>query len=248
MPRELTVHLLPSLFEASNLRGGIAVVIDILRASTTITHALANDASQIIPCETVDEAHLRAERGESLLLGGERGGEIIDGFDLGNSPTAYSQDAVAGRTVAFTTTNGTRALLRSAQAARILVGSFANLNAVVSLLTSSEEPIHLVCAGTDGFISTEDTLFAGAVCDALDLAGEFTMNDSARLAWSHWKQCSNSDEALFEAILAGRGGQNVNRLGLVEDIRVAASRNGFDLVPEFLPQSRAITVSKGTLR
>jgi len=248
MPRELTVHLLPSLFEASNLRGGIAVVIDILRASTTITHALANDASQIIPCETVDEAHLRAERGESLLLGGERGGEIIDGFDLGNSPTAYSQDAVAGRTVAFTTTNGTRALLRSAQAARILVGSFANLNAVVSLLTSSEEPIHLVCAGTDGFISTEDTLFAGAVCDALDLAGEFTMNDSARLAWSHWKQCSNSDEALFEAILAGRGGQNVNRLGLVEDIRVAASRNGFDLVPEFLPQSRAITVSKWTLR
>lgn len=246
MPRELTVHLLPSHFEPSNLRGGIAVVIDILRASTTVTHALANDASQIIPCETVDEARsLRDERGESLLLGGERGGEIIDGFDLGNSPTAYSRDAVAGRTVAFTTTNGTRALLRSAQAARILVGSFANLNAVVRLLTSSQEPIHLVCAGTDGFISTEDTLFAGAVCDALDSAGEFTMNDSARLAGSHWKRCSNSDEALFEAILAGRGGQNVNRLGLVEDIRVATTRNGFDLVPEFLPQSRAIKVAGG---
>ena len=229
-----------------SLRGGFAVVIDILRASTTITHALANDASQIIPCETIDEARsLREERGESLLLGGERGGEIIDGFDLGNSPTAYSRDAVAGRTVAFTTTNGTRALLRSAEAARILVGSFANLDAVVSLVTESQEPIHLVCAGTDGFVSTEDTLFAGAVCDALTSTGEFTMNDSARLAWSHWKQCSNSDEALFEAVLSGRGGQNVNRLGLVEDIRVAASRNGFDLVPEFLPQSRAITVAGG---
>lgn len=246
MPCELTVHLLPSLFEPSNLRGGIAVVIDILRASTTITHALANDASQIIPCETVNEARrLREERGKSLLLGGERGGEIIDGFDLGNSPTAYSRDAVAGRTVAFTTTNGTRALLRSAEAGRILVGSFANLDAVVRLLTDSDEAVHLVCAGTDGFISTEDTLFAGAVCEALESGGEHIVNDSARLAWNHWKQCSDSDDALFEAILTGRGGQNVNRLGLVEDIRVAASRNGFDLVPEFLPQSRAITVAGG---
>ena len=245
MTRQLTVHLLPSLFEPSNLRGGIAVVIDILRASTTITYALANGARQIIPCETIDEAcAARAEIGDDCLLGGERGGKIIDGFDLGNSPTAYSRDAVAGRTVAFTTTNGTRALLRSAEAARIFVGALANLGAVVQRL-AGEEPVHLVCAGTDGFVSTEDTLFAGAVCDALMWHGGFELNDSARLAWSHWKACSGSEDALHEAILAGRGGQNVQRLGLGEDIRVAATLNGFDLVPEFLPQSRAITVAGG---
>ena len=158
---------------------------------------------------------------------------------------AYSREAVAGRTVAFTTTNGTRALLRSAAASRVLVGSFANLDAVVSLLKSSDEPVHLVCAGTDGFVSTEDSLFAGAVCDQLESAGDFGLNDSGRLALNHWRQSSDSNESLFEAMLAGRGGQNVNRLGLIEDIRVAASRNGFDLVPEFLPQSREITVAGG---
>ena len=246
MPRELTVHLLPILFEPSNPRGGIAVVIDILRASTTITHALANGAERMIPCETIEDARTaKTEIGERCLLGGERGGEIIEGFDLGNSPMAYSREAVAGRTVAFTTTNGTRALLRSAAASRVLVGSFANLDAVVSLLKSSDEPVHLVCAGTDGFVSTEDSLFAGAVCDQLESAGDFGLNDSGRLALNHWRQSSDSNESLFEAMLAGRGGQNVNRLGLIEDIRVAASRNGFDLVPEFLPQSREITVAGG---
>jgi 2-phosphosulfolactate phosphatase len=245
MPRELTVHLLPTLFEPSNFRGGIAVVIDILRASTTITHALANGAERIIPCETIEEARTAATRIDGCLLGGERGGEIIKGFDLGNSPTAYSRPAVAGRPVAFTTTNGTRALLRSSEAKRILVGAFANLDAVVRLLEEGDEPIHLVCAGTDGFVSTEDTLFAGAVSNSLESSREFSLNDSARLARSHWKECSKSDESLFEAILAGRGGQNVDRIGLIDDIRVAASRNGFDLVPEFLPQSRAITVAGG---
>jgi len=244
MPRELTVHLLPTLFEPSNLRGGIAVVIDILRASTTITHALANGASRIIPCETIEEARAVSSGIDDCLLGGERGGEIIKGFDLGNSPTAYSRTAVAGRPVAFTTTNGTRALLRSSEADRVFVGAFANLGAVVQKL-GGEEPVHLVCAGTDGVVSTEDTLFAGAVCDALMWHGGFELNDSARLAWSHWKACSGSDEAVHEAILAGRGGQNVKRLGLGEDIRVAATLNGFDLVPEFLPQSRAITVVGG---
>jgi 2-phosphosulfolactate phosphatase len=249
MPRELTVHLLPTLFEPSNLRGGIAVVVDILRASTTITHALANGASRIIPCETIEDAlATRAELGEDCLLGGERGGEIIEGFDLGNSPTAYSRAAVSGRTVAFTTTNGTRALLRSAEASRVLVGAFANLDAVVNLLKSGDEPVHLVCAGTDGFVSTEDTLFAGAVCEQLESASEFDLNDSAQLARNHWRKCSDSDETLLNAVLSGRGGQNVTRLGLGDDIRVALSRNGFDLVPEFLPQSRAIAISRTPLR
>lgn len=246
MPREISVHLLPNLFEPANLRGGIAVVIDVLRASTTMIHALANGAERIIPCETIEAAQTAlAEFGNDCLLGGERGGEIIDGFDLGNSPTAYAQETVAGRTVVFTTTNGTRALLRSDEASRILVGAFANLDAVVSLLKSSDEPAHLVCAGTDGIVSTEDTLFAGAVCDQLATAEQLDLNDSAIIAWNHWRENFKSDEMVFQAILAGRGGQNVTRLGLGNDIRVAATRNGFDLVPEFLPQSRAITVADG---
>ncbi|MFP6764807.1 MAG: 2-phosphosulfolactate phosphatase [Planctomycetaceae bacterium] len=245
MTRQLTVHLLPSLFEPADLQGGTAVMIDVLRASTTITHALAGGAAQIVPCSTIDEAQAIRTATDGCLLGGERGGEIIPGFDLGNSPAAYARDVVSGQTIAFTTTNGTRALLRSSQAAQILVGTFPNLDAVVGHLESADRPVHLVCAGTDGFVSTEDTLFAGAVCDRLELKADFVFNDAARLAQSHWQVCSRTEEALFKAILAGRGGQNVNRLGAVEDIRAATSRNGFDLVPEFLPQSRAIVLVKG---
>jgi len=245
MSRKLAVHLLPTLFEPADLQGGIAVMIDVLRASTTITHALAGGAAQVIPCRTVDEARSIRAATDDCLLGGERGGEILPGFDLGNSPAAYARDMVGGRTIVFTTTNGTRALFRSAQAARILVGSFANLDAVARLLESSDRPVHLVCAGTDGFVSTEDTLFAGAVCDQLGSRADFALNDSARLAQSHWRGCSGTEGALFEAVLAGRGGQNVSRLGMAEDIRVATSRNGFDLVPEFLPQSRAVTLVQG---
>jgi len=242
MSRTLSVHLLPALFEPADLRDGIAVMVDVLRASTTITHALAGGAAQMIPCGTIDEARTIRSQATNSLLGGERGGRIIPGFDLGNSPASYSADVVSGRTIAFTTTNGTLALLRSRQAARILVGTFPNLDAVVKCLESTDRPVHLVCAGTDGFISTEDTLFAGAVCDHLKSKADFECNDAARLAQSHWQTCSRTEESLFESILAGRGGQNVNRLGAVEDIRAATARNGFDLIPEFLPQSGAITL------
>lgn len=118
-----------------------------------------------------------------------------------------------------------------------------NLDSVVRLLEASDRPVHLVCAGTDGFVSTEDSLFAGAVCDMLSSHGEYAFNDSAMLARHHWIHCSKSEDSLFEAILCGRGGQNVNRLGLIEDIRVASSRNRFREVPEWHPRRGFISLA-----
>ena len=208
MPRKLTVHLLPTLFEPSQLAGGIAVVIDVLRATTTIAYTLKNGARSIIPCASIEEAMAQRllksksakplETSGELLLGGERGGEPIAGFDLSNSPSEWSHAAVTDREIAFTTTNGTHALLRSAWAEQIITGAFANLQAVVNCLKRNSEPVHLVCAGTGGKVSTEDCLFAGAVIDRLlneslpaDGAseGRFELGDAAFLVLSHWTDC-----------------------------------------------------------
>ena len=259
MSRKLTVHLLPSLFEPSHLVGGIAVVIDVLRATTTIAYALENGARSIIPCASIEEAiaqrNLKSksskplETSGGLLLGGERGGEPIDGFDLSNSPSEWSHAAVADREIAFTTTNGTHALLRSAWADQVITGAFANLQAVVDFIQRSRQPIHLVCAGTVGKVSTEDCLFAGAVIDRLlnesppadgSADGPFELGDAARLVLSHWKMASDSPDGLFQAMKAGSGGGNLMRLGLEADIRMAAMLDQVDLVPEYLPQSRRI--------
>ena len=253
MPRKLTVHVLPGLFEPSDLAGGIAVVTDVLRATTTVGYALKNGARGIIPCESIDEAVGIREANDTasgeILLGGERGGEPISGFDLGNSPSEWSNEVVAGREIAFTTTNGTRALLRSVLADRVLMGAFANLGAVCDVLLEDSRPIHIVCAGTVGKISTEDCLFAGAVVAWLlgassksaDLAVlGIEICDAARLVLSHWKSATDTPDGLFQTMKAGSGGRNLMRLGLEADIRTAATLDQVDLVPEYLPQSRRI--------
>src|SRR5262249_5944787 len=147
----LCVHLLPSLTTPADLAGGLAVVIDVLRASTTICHALAAGAKEVIPCLEVEEARERANRyvpGDAVL-GGERGGLRIEGFDLGNSPREYTPTTVGGRTVLFTTTNGTRAMRQCTEAARVVIGAFVNLSPVcreVERALMAGRDAHLLCA------------------------------------------------------------------------------------------------------
>src|SRR5262249_2496210 len=165
MSRLISVHLLPALFEPADLRGGVAVVIDLLRATSTIVHALAADATSIIPCGEVDEARRLAAQPPAgpVLLGADRAGCKIPALDLGKSPAEYSRDVVAGKTLMFTTTNGTRALIRAKEARRVLIGALVNLGAVVDLLAEESGSVHLLCAGTEGRITLEDVLCAGGI-------------------------------------------------------------------------------------
>ncbi len=247
----LHVHFLPALMNSSNLAGGTAVIIDILRASSTIITALHNGAKCVVPCGTPDEARLIREKsnGESVLLGGERGGVLIDGFDCGNSPTEYAASRVAGKTIVFTTTNGTRALLKAAAAETILIGAFVNRQAVVDRLHADQRPVHLVCAGTDGEITGEDVLFAGAVVEALQqrhasgrlTAQRWTLNDCAVIARGFWRQSvgANSlvggDENLSAGIEAAmrvtHGGRNLIELGYDNDISLCSAVDCIDRVP-----------------
>ena len=257
MTRDVKVHLLPMLFEPEEVRGGIAVILDVLRASTTIVHALAHGAKAVIPTCEVDEAR-RIAAGypkDSVLLGGEREGLLIEGFDLDNNPFAYSPEVVADKTIVFTTSNGTKALLRASAADRILIGSFVNLQAVVNALVADARPIHLVCAGTRGQISLEDVLCAGGICHRLQLwsddhgAGDdFDCdNDQTQLALDeYWFRAASPEDndsvPILEAISLSRGGRNCQRLGFDDQIARAAEYDLFDIVPEYEKESRTIKV------
>jgi len=227
MARQIFVHLLPTLFEPEHVRG-VAVIVDILRASTTISHALANGAAGIIPCLTVDDAlSVRQEYGsDNCLIGGERGGVKIDGFDLSNSPDDYSTDVVSGKTIGFTTTNGTKALLRCDNADSILIGAFVNFSAVLHQAVSQQQPLHIVCAGTNGAVTGEDVLFAGALAHAVRNAKpDSEFNDQASVAEGYWlTECGGLDDRKIEsAMRRAQGGRNLMRLGYEKDIATAAA-------------------------
>lgn len=238
MPRPVRVHLLPSLVESGDLAGGIAVVIDLLRASSTIVAALAAGAERVIPCGEVEESRQIAAQLPlgTVLLGGERGGVRIDGFDLGNSPAEYTPAIVRGKTLVFTTTNGTRALLRARGARRVIVAAFANINAAVRWLASESGPIHILCAGTDGQVTLEDVLCAGFIAQGVRRAvgGVDLADDSTRLALNLSETRGSHYDSYLSVLRESRGGRNLIEIGLERDIELVARWDVAELVPELV--------------
>jgi len=241
---ELRVHLLPDLVEPAELAGRTVVVIDVLRATTTICHALAAGAACVVPCLEIDDARRTAGQVSGpAALGGERKGRKIEGFDLGNSPTEYTAESVGGRTVVFTTTNGTRAMNRAAQAEEILIGALVNRGALVRELRTRER-VDLLCAGTFGAITAEDCLLAGAVVDGLAAdgtsGGPFELNDQARLVRDAWRTVRGGGP-LAAALRECQGGRNLIAEGFDVDIDTAAVLDRFEMVPRLDPRTGRIT-------
>src|SRR5262249_9666468 len=144
----------------------------------TIVHALAAGCVCVRPCAGIDEARALADSlpAGKVLLGGERDGKPLPGFELSNSPGECTPAVCRGRTLVLTTSNGTRALLRAAEAARVLVGAFVNFSAVCEQLRLDRRPVHVVCAGDAGGVALEDALLAGALVDFLAERGEVRIN------------------------------------------------------------------------
>jgi 2-phosphosulfolactate phosphatase len=230
--REVHVHLVPTLVAPERLTGSVAVVIDVLRATTTMIHALAAGCVAVRPCLEIEEAKELAcdLRPTCTLLGGEREGRPIPGFDLGNSPGEYKPEICRGRTLVLTTTNGTRALLHAARAERVLVAGFVNFSAVCEQLRREARPIHIVCAGCKGEVVLEDTLLAGAMIDCLcETVEGVRLNDGARLAWDCFE---HHGRVLEGALEVSAGGVHLRQLGYDEDVRAAARVDLWPLVPE----------------
>lgn len=258
MEHTLNVYALPSLLTPDELAGATAVVIDVLRASTTMVFALEAGAREILPCLEVADARQVAAGlpvGE-FVLGGERGGTRIEGFHLGNSPSEYTVEAVSQRTVVFTTTNGTRALLQCRQAQRVLIGAFVNAAAVVRQL-AGQAKIALVCAGTGGEFSRDDVLFAGFLVEQIQKsAGQtYRLNVQALTARENWASSfavpyATGAERLPAEMLAQQlrpslGGRNLTAVGLDADILTAAEIDRFQSVPELDRKTFRVRLPQG---
>ena len=233
---QIQVHFLPTLAERDDFSDDVVVVIDVLRATTTMVHALAAGAKQIHTCRTVEQAReLKKQLSGKALLGGERGGSKIPGFDLGNSPLEYTPAVVSGRSIVFTTTNGTVALEHAATAKQVVIGAFVNLTAVCNLVQDVPR-LHLLCAGTNGEITREDVLFAGAVCEEMSNSSAVdSLNDQGVLARNAWQNAivNLGSCSLFDSLRESSGARNLIEIGHERDIEIAATVDQFDFVPVF---------------
>jgi 2-phosphosulfolactate phosphatase len=236
---KVRVHALPESVDRAALVERRAVVFDVLRATTTIVAALAAGARAVIPCLSIDEARKLAMTLDDAVLGGERGGLPIGGFDLGNSPAEYTPAAVAGKTLVLTTTNGTRALLASRGASEVLVGALVNLSAVhAALARDATRDVDLVCAGTDGQATDEDLLAAGALVERLAADG-WRLDAAADAARCGWQEVVRgvTEHKLHARIVgtlrASRGGRNLIEIGMEADVEFAADVDHYAIAARF---------------
>ncbi len=242
MPTTLEVLFAPAefaLLDRRDLRQTTCVVFDVLRATSTMVTALGNGAAAILPVAEIAEALAVRQRQPDVLLAGERDGVRIEGhltggvgFDLGNSPREFTAARVAGRTVATTTTNGTRALRACAPAAVVLLGSFLNLRATAELIEQmAPRHVLLVCSGTLDQAAYEDVLGAGALCDLLWPRYESGLvADSARIARELYRLRQND---LLAAVGHSRNGRRLmDHPDLREDVPFCVQRDVFPLVAQ----------------
>jgi 2-phosphosulfolactate phosphatase len=203
------------------------VIIDIFRATSTITTALHNGASSVIPVASVEECIAIGNQTTNSITAGERDGKVATGLAYGNSPFEYPADFIKGKTLVLTTTNGTKLLHMVKGASNIIIGSFLNLAAVVDFLKNDNKPVILGCAAWKDRFNLEDTLFAGAVANALQ--EHFSINcDSARAA-IHLHEQSKGQYLDFL-----KNSSHYNRLsgyGLIKDLEYCTSTNLHPIVP-----------------
>ncbi|MDR2440340.1 MAG: 2-phosphosulfolactate phosphatase [Planctomycetaceae bacterium] len=243
----INVYPLPLYAQNEDLTNSVAVIIDVLRATTVIVSAFAGGAKEIIPMLDIEQARQQKEILEtmhgkgSVLLGGERKGIPIAGFELGNSPQHFTSEKIAGKILILTTTNGTVAIHAARNARCLYIAGLVNAQAVVERL-KNEEKIAIFCAGTDGEITEEDLLLAGCLVSRLSRSSQQNQcqwnhhAETAKQLWENQFFIDNnefvSESKLIEFLRQSCGGKNLVALKLDEDITAAAKIDSINLVPE----------------
>jgi 2-phosphosulfolactate phosphatase len=187
--RKLETCFSPALFEGEWHNNSIVVIIDILRASSAIVTAFANGAASIIPVAGVEEA--REYKSKGYLVAAERDGFVLDFADFGNSPFNFTKEKVHGKTIVYSTTNGTGLITLTLSAYMTVIGSFLNLGALTQWLLNQEQDVLLLCAGWKNRFNIEDSVCAGALADRLMNSNRFTtICDSTTAAIDLWQLAS----------------------------------------------------------
>lgn len=230
------------LITAADIQGRVVLVIDVLRASTSVAVALANGARAVIPFESSDEVIDRAKQFErsDVRLAGERKMHMIPGFDLGNSPREFTRDAVEGMTVLMTTTNGTVALVGLQGARDVVVASYVNYSAVSAMIRAAARgatDLAIVCAGRDRLFALEDAACAGRFARGVTRRlANVRLNDAAQACCLIDKRYGDQLDRLFEDAEHGRA---LSEAGFAEDLILSAQVDAYPVIPIY--QDRQIT-------
>ena len=223
----------PREFTEENLRGTTAIVVDVLRSSSTIACALARGAREIIPVLTPGEAGELAQKAgrDATLLCGERDGKRIEGFDLGNSPSEYTAERVNGRILIFASTNGSPVIARARVSDRVVIGGFNNFSAVVSNVAASRKPVTILCSGLLEQFSLEDFICGGKFAAALQIlrgVRNVTLNDAAKAAAELYKFHGGNIPKVLRDSAHGR---YLAALGFEADLDFCAEIDSLSIVP-----------------
>lgn len=218
-------------FQEEDLRGKSAVIIDILRASSSIITGMSNGAKKIIPVGDMNDAMKIATTMDQkdYLLCGEKNGSKVEGYHLGNSPLEYTPEKISGKTLIFSSTNGTKAIKKAALANEIYIGGFLNQQSILNALKQHDDEIVLICSGWQGRLSFEDILFAGALIHEIT-GGQLPAGakDGTKVAFGLFEK--------FGDDLTGhvRNSDHARRLAKIvptDDVEFCCTVNKFDVLP-----------------
>ena len=205
----------------------IVVVIDVLRATSAICAAFENGVKSIIPVPTIEEALEYKKKG--YLVGAERKGQIVDGFDFGNSPFSFMKEECKDKEIVLTTTNGTMSIEVSKEAENVVIGSFLNLNSLCDWLLNSNKNILCLCSGWQDKFNLEDTICGGAIASILIESNKYTSNEDSTIA----AIClyKNAKTSPFGFLKASSHRRRLKNLNLNKDIKFCLTPNQTSVIP-----------------
>lgn len=219
----------PALYSFYENRDAVVVVVDVLRATSSICTAFANRVKTLIPVETQDEA--KAKKAEGYIVAAERNGIVLDFADFGNSPDNFSEDLIGGKEVVYSTTNGTKTIKLAAESHKVAIGAFINLTALTDWITKQNRDVLILCAGWKNKVNMEDTVFGGALAERLLEAGTHnTICDSVCFAIDTWKRHKND---LLSYINQAAQKERLRKNGLDGCIEYCCSLDQTPVVPVY---------------
>lgn len=219
----------PRDYEYFRGRFDIVVVIDALRATSAICAAIDSGVNSIIPVSSIEEAKEYQEKG--YLVGAERQGEIVEGFDLGNSPYSYMNDDLVGKDIVLTTTNGTKAIDTAKDADTLIIASFLNLDSVINWLLKQNKNVVCLCSGWQDKFNLEDTICGGAIADGLLSTGKYTSNEDSSIAAKYLFYEAKTNH--FGFLKSSSHRRRLKKLKLNEDIKYCLTPNQMDIIPYY---------------
>lgn len=224
---KIEVCFSPALFDYYKDPEAIVVVVDILRATSAISAAFMNGVEKIIPVGTIDEAREYKQKG--YMVAAERDGIVKDFADFGNSPYNFTPERVSGKSIVYSTTNGTNSVMISKEASYVLVGSYLNLTALTHWISRQGKPVLILCAAWKNKFNLEDSIFAGCLSEKLLATNKFhTICDSVKAAIDLWKV---AEPNLYGYILKAAQKERLRKNGLDDVIKYCHTTDLTDIIP-----------------